>query len=524
MLFNSLTFVLFFAVFIALWPLARRGEQRRWAYLVAASAVFYGWWDWRFLGLIALSGAIDFWVGGAIPRYPNRRRALLAVSIVANLGLLSAFKYAGFLGANLNLLLALLGVDVQLQIDTPPLPVGISFYTFQSMSYTIDIYRGRLSPTRHPLHFFAYLALFPQLVAGPIVRASQLLPQLRTAPPVGDARRWRGLRLVAHGAFKKVVIADNLAPVVDAAFAAARASTDAVSVAGAAGAAGTVASAGASGAVDGVAAMAVLPGLAGGTLYWWLIITMFAFQIYCDFSGYSDIARGLAQWMGYRFPRNFDHPYTSVSLREFWSRWHISLSTWFRDYVYVPLGGSRRGALRADVAMWITMLVSGLWHGAAWTFVAWGALHAAYLSLERRTAWPRRLAALPGGRWVALALVTAQVWLAWVFFRAPSFAVAWAVTARMLGLDALRALATGAARPVTWAWDAGLSTLTVQRTALLVLGFAIAGEAVVLLARWYGRSSWRRPTLRWEPVLIAVLIALSIFLRGPGQAFIYFQF
>ena len=493
MLFNSLTFLLFFALFIALWPWARRGDQRRWGYLVVASAIFYGWWDWRFLGLIALSGAVDFWVGGAISRHPRHKGRLLALSVLANLGLLSAFKYAGFLGENLNALLVGLGVDAQVVVLSPALPVGISFYTFQSMSYTIDIYRGRLEPTRHPLHFFAYLALFPQLVAGPIVRASQLLPQLRTAPPVGPARRWRGLRLVTRGMFKKVVIADNLAPVVDAAFAV-----------------------GATGA-DGPGA------LEGGPLYWWLIVTMFAFQILCDFSGYSDIARGLAQWMGYRFPRNFDHPYTATSLREFWTRWHISLSTWFRDYVYIPLGGSRQGRLHAHGTLWVTMLVSGLWHGAAWTFVIWGALHAAFMSLERVTAWPRRLAERPGGRWLSLGLVTVQVWLAWAFFRAPDLATALEIVGRMLGGAPGVALGGPPSELVT-AMTAGLAAVLVQRTALFVLAIAIAWEVGVLLARWYGRASWRRPALALESLVLAAMIALSIFLRGPGQAFIYFQF
>lgn len=214
------------------------------------------------------------------------------------------------------------------------LPVGISFFTFQSMSYTIDVYRRRLKPTSNFLHFMAYLALFPQLVAGPIVRACDLLPALELWHPPSAAVRWANLRLIAIGFFKKMVIADNLAPLVDQAFES--------------------------------------PVLQGAWAYWWVVSIMFAAQIYCDFSGYTDIARGLGGLMGYEFPENFNHPYAAIGFRDFWSRWHISLSTWFRDYVYVPLGGSRHGAVRGYVNMWITMLLSGIWHGAGWTFIVWG--------------------------------------------------------------------------------------------------------------------------------------------------------
>ena len=471
MLFNSIEFLVFLVVFLAIWPLLRAGRNRRWLYLVAASFFFYGWWDWRFLFLLLTSGLIDFAAGLGMARFERLRKPLLIVSVVANVGFLASFKYLDFLIGNANTFFGLLGIDQRLALPGLTLPIGISFYTFQSMSYTIDVYRGRLRPTRNPLHFFAYLSMFPQLVAGPIVRASDLLPQLAGPARSTESQRWQGLRLIVHGYFKKVVIADALAPVVGAAF-------------------------GANAAVD-------------SALYWWAIMMMFAFQIYGDFSGYSDIARGLAKWMGYEFPVNFDHPYIASSFRDFWSRWHISLSTWFRDYVYVPLGGSRRSALAGHVNMWATMLISGLWHGAAWTFVAWGAMHAAYLSLERVTDWPKRLAALPGGRHLATLLVFLAVVATWVPFRAESFAQAGTILTTMfsvwhLNADAVRSL---------FHWRDLLPL------ALMML-YHLYLHCDVRLAR---PGDWRlRPIL--QPAGLAIMIWACIFLRGPGNAFIYFQF
>ena len=470
MLFNSLVFLAFAAAFFALWPLARRRATLRWAYLVGASFLFYGWWDWRFLFLIAASGLLDYLAGLGMVRFPRHKRAFLVASITGNIGSLVAFKYSGFLAESIDRLLGLCGVQHGIQPHVPGflllLPIGISFYTFQSMSYTIDAYRGQLKPTRNLLHFFAYLSMFPQLVAGPIVRARDMLSQLTEERATTEEDRWDGLRLIAAGYFKKVVIADNLAPVVDQAFGAS------------------------------------VP--AASCLYWWLIVTMFAFQIYCDFSGYSDIARGLARWMGYRFRRNFDRPYTSASLREFWTRWHISLSTWFRDYVYIPLGGSRRGPCRTYVNLCTTMLLSGLWHGASWTFVAWGALHAAFLSLERWSRWSQRVRAWPGGRALATLVTLTQVWAAWVLFRAESLAQAGQILTRMF-------------------WPTGWS-LGVARGHLLFLGIAVLWEAYAYLGlheRRVGAVALRRLA---APAAVALLIAASVYLRGPGDAFIYFQF
>ncbi|RPH74872.1 MBOAT family protein [bacterium] len=473
MQFNSLVFIVFAAAFFAMWPAVRTRRNSRWIAMVIASFVFYGWWDWRFLFLITASGLIDFFASLGIERFPRHKRLILVVSMLGNVGSLAVFKYLDFAIGTLNGSMRLLGADMQLPMAHLILPVGISFYTFQSMSYTIDVYRGELRATRNVFHFFAYLSLFPQLVAGPIIRARDLLPQLESAGPVTEHQRWEGLKLIVFGYFKKVVIADTLATAVNAAFAA--------------------------------------PSPADSACYWWIIMVMFAFQIFCDFSGYSDIARGLAKWMGYEFPVNFDNPYTASSFREFWQRWNISLSTWFRDYVYIPLGGSRCGKRRAVVALWLTMLISGLWHGAAWTFVLWGALHAFYLSLERLTDWPRKLARLPAGRHLAPLAVFALTVVAWVLFRARTFDQAIAVFARMFNPAGV---------------DYALAHKLIDNNAINVLLIIIGHQVAVHLGRttelrWPERS---RAGALFEPVAIAVVIVICVFMRAPSNTFIYFQF
>ena len=497
------------AAFFVAWPLLRRRRNVRWLYLVAASFFFYGWWDWRFLFLILASGLIDYFASLAMVRQPRLRKLWLVASLCGNVGALAVFKYLDFAIANANWLLGLLGVESRIGAARLILPVGISFYTFQSMSYTIDVYRGRLTPTRNVFHFFAYLSMFPQLVAGPIVRAADLLPQLAEDRRVTTQQRFDGLRLIAYGFFKKVVVADGIAPYVVQAFG------------------------------SGSPAAPV-----GSSAYWWLTMLAFTYQIYCDFSGYSDIARGLGRWMGYEFPVNFDHPYIAGSFRNFWQRWHISLSSWFRDYVYFPLGGSRRGPQRAMLYVWITMLLSGLWHGANWTFVIWAALHAAYLSVERVTGWPKRLARVPiVGRHAGVLVVFLLTLLAWVFFRATTIGQAWRILTVMFDL----------AR-----WNADKVHIPKEVVHLILL----------MIARqlWFhfgldDRRRWRRwlvsawatfSRLRGKPVphefgrlraavgrvellgsvaaaagmplFLALLLTACVFMRGAGSAFIYFQF
>lgn len=468
MWFNSFVFLVFITLFFALWQHFRRTQTSRWQLLTVASFIFYGWWDWRFCFLLLGSGLVDFYAAQGMQRHPQHRRLLLWLSMVVNLGALATFKYLGFFTASINQAFSAMGWHGAIPIVELALPVGISFYTFQSMSYTIDVYRGQMLPTRSLCHFFAYLSMFPQLVAGPIVRAKDMLPQLLQLRSTGEWMRWDGLKLITLGFFKKLVLADNLAPIVNAAFDA--------------------------------------NNLTPSMPYWWVIITMFAFQIYYDFSGYSDIARGLSKWMGLELPLNFERPYAATSLREFWSRWHISLSTWFRDYVYIPLGGSRDGQAAAHRNMWITMLLSGLWHGAAWNFVIWGALHALYLSLERLWHWPEKLNSLPAGRCIAWLALILQVWIGWVFFRATSFGQA----AEIVGILFNPTLID--LSPV----------LAISKFAILILMLAVAFET----RHWFSRS-WQRWSLRLpvlEPAAIAVLLTLSVYFRGPGSAFIYFQF
>jgi len=470
MLFNSVDFLVFAALFFIGWPFFRRWNNVRWLYITSASFFFYGWWDWRFLFLLIGTGLIDYWAGLGMVRFPRHRRLLLISSLCGNLGSLALFKYSGFIAHNIDAGLALIGVNSHVQRLVPDflliLPVGISFYTFQSMSYSIDVYRGQLQPTRNVFHFFSYISLFPQLVAGPIVRATDLLPSLLSYRKTTEEERWAGLRLVVYGFFKKVVIADNLAPIVNVAFAASAPS--------------------------------------GSCLYWWVVISMFAFQIYCDFSGYSDIARGLAKWMGYEFRLNFDHPYISASMREFWTRWHISLSTWFRDYVYIPLGGGKSGRFRSHVNMWITMVASSLWHGAAWHFVAWGVLHAACLSGERLTRWPERLMRLPGGRFLSTFLILISVWVGWVFFRATSLPQACQIVGTLFSLK-------GSSLPC----DAVLLVfLAIPIVREIYFMFHLDSSSVITWRLWRAAS----------PVFMTILIVASIYFRGPGSAFIYFQF
>lgn len=470
MLFNSLIFIIFAILFFLIWPLANRKNTIRWVYLTIASFIFYGWWDWRFLFLIIGSGLLDFFAGWGMKLYPRYKTSFLITSVLGNVGSLAVFKYSGFIADNLTILLAMFDIEINLRSHLPNfmliLPVGISFYTFQSMSYTIDIYREQLQPTTNVFHFFAYLSLFPQLVAGPIIRASDLLPQLTQVHKPDEEERWEGLKLIAHGFFKKVVIADNLAPSVNYAFGNPIQSTS--------------------------------------SLYWWIAVTGFAFQIYCDFSGYSDIARGLAKWMGYDFMLNFDHPYISTSLREFWSRWHISLSTWFRDYVYIPLGGSRKGTFHTYLNMFITMTVSGLWHGAAWNFVIWGFLHALLVNLERLTQWPSRLKNVPGGRWIATGIVLFEVWVTWVFFRARTFAQALYIIKTMFSFS-------GGLEYHFSALGLGLLLIAILRE----LYFYLRLDQKILIPFAYEYS---------EVLSQSVLLVACIYLRGPGSVFIYFQF
>ena len=345
MLFNSFEFLVFLpVVFLLYWFVFR---SRRWQNLlvVIASYVFYGWWDWRFLLLIAFTSLCSFGSGLLIERYEGRRRwqqAVSAANIVLNLSILGIFKYYNFFVENLTTLLGAAGWHLDWVTMDIILPVGISFYTFQALSYTIDVYQRKLSATHDPVEFFAYISFFPQLVAGPIERATNLLPQFQRNRQFDYAKAVDGCRQMLWGFLKKLVIADNCAVVVNEYW----------------------------------NQYAELPGL---SLF--LLGVLFTFQIYCDFSGYSDIAIGCARLFGFSLMRNFNYPYFSRSIPEFWRRWHISLTTWFRDYIYFPLGGSRCDKWKIIRNVYIVWAVSGLWHGANWTFVCWGLYHATLLAV-----------------------------------------------------------------------------------------------------------------------------------------------
>jgi len=478
MLFNSLDFAIFLPVVFALYWLLN-GKRLRWQNIlvVVASYLFYGWWDWRFLSLIAFSTAVDFIVGIQIARSDRRRTrlALLWVSVSVNLGFLGFFKYCNFFVENFAAAFTAFGADFSPGSLGIILPVGISFYTFQTLSYTIDIYRRKLEPTRDFITFAAFVSFFPQLVAGPIERATNLLPQFQRRRKFDYGQAVDGLRQILWGLFKKIVIADQCAPHVNAIF-------------------------------------NNWQDYSGSTLL--LGAVLFAFQIYCDFSGYSDIAIGTSRLFGFDLRRNFAYPYFSRDIAEFWRRWHISLSTWFRDYVYIPLGGSRCGGGRKVRNIFIVFLLSGFWHGASWNFVAWGALHALFflpflLTGRNRT----HLGNVAEGRLLpsaqelfGMACTFGLVVLAWVFFRAEDLGSAVAYIGTIFSASLL-----------------SIPQILPKKTILLVIAF--------VLVEWVGRNdehalqrlfvSYPTP-VRWGAYYL--LVVAIIMWGGQQQDFIYFQF
>jgi alginate O-acetyltransferase complex protein AlgI len=388
MLFPTLGFLLFFLIVAAAMAALGTRFAAKKTVLVVASYYFYAQWDWRFCFLLAGSSVVSYIAGQLIDRASDERRArtILGIAVALHLGLLGIFKYFDFFISSANQLARLLGLEHEVPFIEILLPVGISFFTFHGISYITDVYRRDVAVCRNPLDMLLYMSFFPQLVAGPIVRAAYFLPQLArpsTEPiPVGPA-----LLLILSGLFKKVVIANYLA----------------------------------TGLVDPVFSA---PTSYGGPDL--LLATYgYAVQIFCDFSAYSDMAIALAALLGFRFPANFNQPYRAQRLREFWQRWHISLSTWLRDYLYKPLGGNRGGRLNTYRNLLLTMLLGGLWHGAAWKFIAWGALHGGGLAVERMLEpWIGRRALSPAAKIIATLIVFHFVCLAWIFFRAEDFAVA----------------------------------------------------------------------------------------------------
>ena len=469
MIFNSLDFLIFAIIFFVLWPFLRSKDVTRWSFITISSFIFYGWWDWRFLFLIVFSGLVDYFTGMYIPKSKNKK-LLLGLSLFANLGSLSIFKYSTFFATILQDIFLFAGVSINLVDNIPEfaliLPVGISFYTFQSLSYTIDIYRGRLKPTTNILHFFSYLAMFPQLVAGPIVRANDFLSQLKSYRIPNAMEKWNAVKMIIFGLFQKVVIADNLSLFIDSAY-------------------------------EGKSAF-------DGTFYWWFVAFAFSFQIYNDFSGYSLIARGLAKMMGYHFKMNFNHPYLSTSLKQFWTRWHISLSTWFRDYVYIPLGGSRRGKIYGAFALFTTMMLSGLWHGANYTFLMWAFIHVVFLLLERFTKWNKRFN-IP--QIVLMIIIFLQATLAWVYFRSDSIEQANLIITKLFSVNKI---------------DFDFISVYANSIAFLALAFIIEISIFIRKTNYNIRRIYTINNL--DIVAVSVSIVVIIFFRGEGQQFIYFQF
>lgn len=382
MIFTSLVFLIFFAVVYAAYLGTQRHLRLQNALLLCASYVFYGYWEWRFLLLIVGSTLVDYWVARRLNGTDDsrRRKRLVALSVVVNLTVLGFFKYFNFFISSTKTALELAGWTSDLSTLDIILPVGISFYTFQTMSYTIDVYRRRMKPANSLLEFAVFVAFFPQLVAGPIERAQTFLPQIQKPRTITAEGVNAGLFLILWGFFKKAVIADNVAVVANTIF-------------------------------DDVGGYEGLDLLAG--------VLAFTIQIYGDFSGYSDIARGLAKLMGFELMLNFKLPYFALSPAEFWQRWHISLSSWLRDYLYIPLGGNRGGTVLTYRNLCLTMLLGGLWHGAAWHFVLWGAFHGTILVVYRLVPSPGR--PLPGWtvvpRWAVMFGLTM---VGWVIFRAAS--------------------------------------------------------------------------------------------------------
>lgn len=471
MLFNSIVFWVFFPLFFTAY-FAVKGATRLWVCLMG-SYLFYAWWDWRFLGLIVLLTGLNYWCGLRIESSKlgsSRRKYYVTFSVVCSLVILGFFKYFNFFIDSFASLTYCAGFAFSHGSMSIILPVGISFYTFQTMSYTIDLYRREVEVERSLLKFSVFVSFFPQLVAGPIVRAKDFLPQLQSDRGVSYRDLVSGLHLVLWGLFLKVVMADNLAVIVDPAF------------------------------KD--------PSVMNG-LNLAIAVTFYAFQIYGDFAGYSLIAIGLARMLGFHFHQNFNRPYYASSFSDFWKRWHISLSSWLRDYLYIPLGGNRKGSRRTQLNLMLTMLLGGLWHGAAWTFVVWGGLHGLYLVLQRQVpsvvskAIPVFLSKL-----TAWFLVFAGVLIAWVFFRAQTFQDAFTVLEKIFTLD-------------------GFQPSSILRKFFFLKGMFIVA-VVVLVEIISFRLSYDHLLHRWPflgPVYaVACLLAIAFLGMFEGGSFIYFQF
>ena len=484
MLFNSLDFAIFLPiVFFLYWFGVGKSIRNQNILIVVSSYVFYGWWDWRFLSLILFSTIVDYVIGLRLStaEKPTTRKLLLWISVLVNLGLLGFFKYYNFFVDNFIAAFSFFGQDFKASTLRIVLPVGISFYTFQTLSYSIDVYRRKLEPTRNLIAFAAFVSFFPQLVAGPIERASNLLPQFFKKRHFNYPLAVDGLRQILWGLFKKVVIADNAAVFVNLIFENPEAYSSSTLILGA---------------------------------------VFFAFQIYGDFSGYSDIAIGTARLFGFNLMQNFAFPYFSRDIAEFWRRWHISLSTWFRDYLYIPLGGSRGSQSKAIRNIFIIFVVSGFWHGANWTFVVWGALNAAFFiplfifNQNRKNLIPIRTRFLmPSLRDLVSIIITfGLTLLTWIFFRAESV--------------------EAAINYISLIFDSSSLLKIPDIPNLSRVAVTVAFIGVLVFAEWVGRTRLHalermhhlpKRWMRWT-VYALIIAAIGLFMQTEETPFIYFQF
>lgn len=460
MLFNSPVFPLFLAVVLLLYTLLRKSWRMQNGLLLVASYVFYAWWDWRFLGLILLSTAVDFLVGLGLQK--RRSKLLVAVSVLTNLGILAAFKYHDWFMGELNALLLANSVALKFKLLEVALPVGLSFYTFQSMAYSIDVYRGKVRATRNPLTFALFVSFFPQLVAGPIERSERLMPQLEGPRRRTKRQLAQGAHLVLWGLFKKVFVADNLATIVESVY--------------------------------------EHPDDPSGFL---VLVAAWAFtwQIYCDFSGYTDIARGIAKWLGIDLMVNFRLPFFAASPREVWHRWHISLSEWLRDYLYISLGGNRKGGFRAGLNMLITMVLGGLWHGANWTFMVWGLYHGLALAVQRI------LPPIRVPRALAIVLTFHFTCLGFMIFRAHDVGQV---------VDLLTVLGTNFMPVAEDRFPFTQFLILISMPLLMEFLMYRKDSDLDLFTRW--------PVWVQAPLSVAMLLAVVVLGATYGQEFIYFQF
>jgi alginate O-acetyltransferase complex protein AlgI len=469
MLFDSPIFFVFL-IFVVLiyWRLEFRQQN---VFLLVASYFFYGWWDWRFLLLMIASTTLDYLIAHAIARAPDpaRRKQLLILSLVVNFGILGIFKYFNFFVGSFALAAhTLTGIKLPISFLKIILPPGISFYTFQEVAYIVDVYHRKIEPADSFVQYSLFISLFPHLIAGPIQRPDHLLPQVQNQRFWQPERALDGMVLIAEGLFRKCVIADNCALIANAAF-------------------------------GGRLGPPNIPVVLLGTY-------AFAWQIYGDFSGYSDIARGAAQILGFHFMVNFRQPYFSLTLQEFWRRWHISLSTWLRDYLYISLGGNRKGESRTMSNLLTTMLLGGLWHGANWTFVIWGGIHGVGLALERvfGVAKQRSSSAFLL-RWVHRIIIFHVVCLSWIFFRGESLSFAWTF---IQGLT-------------NWSWQPSYSVAT-----KFLIAFSVPLFVLDLYLEATGDEYLFQSRPHFQRVAVALTCVLAIVLFGANQAnaFIYFQF